>query len=204
VTVIQAGPCHVTRLRTKEKDGYCAIQMGFGDVKEKRLPRPVSGQFKKSGTRAARILREFRIEDSASYQLGQEIKVSIFEAGEFVDIAGTSKGKGFAGGMKRWGFHGGPSSHGSMIHRQPASSGSTDAARTLKGTRKPGRLGGKRSTVQGIEVVKVDALRNLLLVKGAVPGRSNSLVLVSQSVKRKKKKSPESQPARGAQAASKK
>jgi large subunit ribosomal protein L3 len=186
VTVIEAGPCTVVRKRTSEKDGYQALQLGFGAVREKLLTRPVKGHFKRQGVRFLRWLREVKMDNSDSYEVGQEIRADIFSAGEAVDVIGVSKGKGFQGGIKRHRFGGGPASHGSMTHRQPASSGSTDAARTLKGTRKPGHLGATRVTALNLKVVRVDAERNLILVRGAVPGPNQGLVTVRASVKARK------------------
>lgn len=183
VTVIEAGPCVVTGKRTQEKDGYQSLQLGLGAVKERRVTRPQAGYFKKQGVKASKYLREVKFDDIEAYALGQEIKADIFAEGEKVDVVGTSKGKGFQGGIKRHRFSGGPRSHGSMTHRQPASSGSTDAARTLKGTRKPGHMGAARVTAQGLTVVKVDVPRNLILVRGSVPGAVNSLVILKNSVK---------------------
>ena len=183
VTVIQAGPCVVAGKRTQERDGYFSIQLGLGAVNERRVTKPVAGWYKKQGVKPTRILREVAFDDAESFNIGQEIKVDIFQEGEKVDVVGTSKGKGFQGGIKRHGFGGGPRSHGSMTHRQPASSGSTDAARTIKGTRKPGHMGDARVTVQGLTVIRVDVPRNLILVRGAVPGAANSLVILKNSVK---------------------
>lgn len=206
VTVVSAGPCLVTDIRTREKDGYNAIQMGFGYINEKKISRlgdrsskkkrrknkiitmAFHGLFKKHNLKPLRFLREFRTDNTGDYQIGQEVKVTIFENGQMVDVTGKSKGKGFAGGMKRHRFSGGGASHGSMIHRQPASSGSTDAARTYKGTRKPGRMGFARVTALGLKIVRVDSEKNLLLIRGAVPGQPNGLVLVRESVKGKKSK----------------
>lgn len=183
VTVIQAGPCVVAGKRTQERDGYSTIQLGLGAVKDRRVTKPVAGWYKKQGVKPCRILREVAFDDAESFNIGQEIKVDIFQEGEKVDVVGTSKGKGFQGTMKRHNFGGGPRSHGSMTHRQPASSGSTDAARTIKGTRKPGHMGDVRVTTQGLVVVRVDVPRNLILVRGSVPGANNSLVLLKNSVK---------------------
>lgn len=193
VTVIEAGPCVVTAKRTTEHDGYQSLQIGMGDIKERtargkgrargRLNAPQAGYFKKQGVKPARHLREIRFDGSDGFSLGQEIKVDIFAEGEKVDVVGTSKGKGFQGGIKRHRFGGGPRSHGSMTHRQPASSGSTDAARTIKGTRKPGHMGHARVTAQGLVIVRVDLPRNLILVRGSVPGPINGLVIIKNSVK---------------------
>lgn len=193
VTVIEAGPCVVTGKRTIERDGYESLQIGMGEIKERdpkksgrargKMGKPLAGYFKKQGVTPARHLREVKFDDATEYALGAEITADIFTEGEIVDIVGTSKGKGFQGGIKRHRFGGGPRSHGSMTHRQPASSGSTDAARTLKGTRKPGHMGHARVTAQGLTVVRVDLPRNLILVKGSVPGPINGLVIVKNSVK---------------------
>lgn len=193
VTVIEAGPCVITGKRTAEKDGYTSLQLGLGDIEARdpkkkgrargKLTRPLAGYFKKQGVKPARTLRELKFDDAAGFNLGDEIKADIFAEGDKVDVVGTSKGKGFQGGIKRHRFGGGPRSHGSMTHRQPASSGSTDAARTIKGTRKPGHMGHARVTAQGLTVVRVDVPRNLILVKGSVPGPINGLVIVKNSVK---------------------
>lgn len=193
VTVIEAGPCVVTGKRTVETDGYASLQIGLGNIEERaankkgrargKLNRPLAGYFKKQGVTPARHLREVKFDDAEAYALGAEIKADIFAEGDKVDVVGTSKGKGFQGTMKRHRFSGGPRSHGSMTHRQPASSGSTDAARTLKGTRKPGHMGHARVTAQGLTVVRVDLPRNLILIKGSIPGPVNGLVIIKNSVK---------------------
>ena len=187
VTVISAGPCTVTRVRTAEKDGYQAVQMGFGDIKENKVKKPVSGYLKKHELKPMRLFREFRTDNAAEFEIGQEIKASIFEAGQFVDVVGTSIGKGYAGGIKRHHFNGGPKTHGSMSHRKPCSGGATDAARTIKGTKRPGHMGSERVTAQGLRVVRVDEERNLLIVKGSVPGAKKGLLLIKESVKVNKK-----------------
>ncbi|MFH0801476.1 MAG: 50S ribosomal protein L3 [bacterium] len=183
VTVLSLGPCVVVRTRTKEKDGYEAVQIGWLEIKPAKLRQSERKLLEKAGLRSVKYLREIRVDKSGIYSVGQELDVEIFKVGEKVDVVGTSKGKGFAGGMKRWNFHGGPASHGSMTHRQPASAGSTCAAKVIKGKKMPGRLGGVRRTVQGLEIVKVDRDKNLLVVRGNVPGSANSLVIVSESVK---------------------
>lgn len=188
VTLISAGPCTVTEIRTEDKDGYSAVQLGFGDAKEKHVNKPLAGFFKKNNLKLHRTLREFRAADTSAFAIGQEIKADVFEVGQLVDIIGTSKGKGFAGAMKRHGFSGGPRAHGSMIHRQPCSNGATDAARVYKGTKKPGHMGAARVTVQGLTVIRVDVEKNLLIVKGAVPGAKNGLLLVKESVMNTRKK----------------
>jgi len=186
VTVIEAGPCVVVQKKTVDTDGYNAIQIGFGQIKESRVNKPLKGHFK--GTRPTRYLRELRVDDPAEYEVGQEIKVDVFADGEHVDVTGTSKGKGFAGVIKRWGMRRGPMAHGSKYHRGPgALQSGTDPARVFPGRKLPGRHGGKRVTVKNLEVVKVDPERNLLLVKGAVPGVRGSLVIVKASENRKEK-----------------
>ena len=187
VTVISAGPCTVTRVRTAEKDGYQAVQMGFGDIKENKVKKPVGGYLKKHELKPMRLFREFRTDNAAEFEIGQEIKASIFEAGQFVDVVGTSIGKGYAGGIKRHHFNGGPKTHGSMSHRKPCSGGATDAARPIKGTKRPGHMGSERVTAQGLRVVRVDEERNLLIVKGSVPGAKKGLLLIKESVKVNKK-----------------
>jgi len=185
VTVIAAGPCTVVERRTKEKHGYDAVALGFEPVKRKRLTRAMGGHFKKQGVEPVRFIREFRtgIEDA---QPAATVTVAGFEPGDRVDVVGVSKGHGFSGGIKRHNFSGGGASHGSMIHRQPASNGDTNAGRTTKGSRRPGHFGVDRTTLQNLEVVRADEERNLLLVRGAVPGAKNSLVIVSKSVKSRK------------------
>jgi len=180
VTVVEAGPIVVTQVRSKEKEGYNAVQVGFGEVSPKRVNKPIAGQFAKAGVAPKRYLREFRVEEIGDLQVGQEIKVDIFQPGDKVSVTGVSKGKGFAGAVKRWHFHGGPMSHGSMVHRKPQSGGATDAARTFKGSRRPGRMGGETVTTRGLRIVRVDPEKNLLLVKGAVPGANGGLVMVSK------------------------
>ncbi|MCL5058855.1 MAG: 50S ribosomal protein L3 [Actinobacteria bacterium] len=183
VTVIEAGPCFVVQKKTVEKDGYGAIQVGFGEKREKLFNKPAKGHFNKAGVRPLRVLRELRLEDCDSYQIGQELKADLFNTGEKVDVVGTSKGKGFAGAIKRHGFHRGPMAHGSKYHRRPGSLGAKGPARVYKGRKLPGHLGAARITVQNLEVVKVDSDRNLLALKGAVPGPRGGLVMIKNSVK---------------------
>jgi large subunit ribosomal protein L3 len=185
VTVIEAGPCTVVERRTKEKHGYESVALGFASIKKTRLTRALAGHFKKQGVEPARFVREFRT-DIDGIELGQTVTVAEFAAGDRVDVVGISKGHGFAGGIKRHNFSGGGASHGSMIHRQPASNGDTNAGRTVKGSRRPGHYGVDRTTHQNLEVVRADTERNLLLVRGPVPGAKNSLVIVRKSVKSKK------------------
>jgi len=178
VTVVQAGPCIVTQIKTEEADGYTAVQVGFGDIKERKVNKPMAGHFQKGGVAPRRYLREFRVDTTEGLEVGQEIKVDVFKPGDEVAVTGISKGKGFAGVVKRYHFHGGPASHGSMTHRKPQSAGATDAARTFKGTKRPGHMGAERVTQSGLKVVRVDAEKNLLLIKGAVPGATGGLLTV--------------------------
>lgn len=183
VTVIEAGPCVVIQKKTPENDGYSAIQVGFGSMRESLANKPLRGHFQKAGVRPLRFLREFRVDNVESYEVGQEIKVDIFAPGEKVDVTGTSKGKGFAGGIKRHGFQRGPMKHGSKYHRRPGSLAAKGPARVFKGRRLPGHMGVERVTVQNLEVVRVDPERNLLVLRGAVPGPRRSLVMIRSAVK---------------------
>ena len=184
VTVLQAGPCVVTQVKTVENDGYSAVQVGFGDIREKLVNKPKKGHFAKAGVPAKRFLKEFRLEDAESYTLGQEIKADVFAAGDKVDATAKSKGKGFQGAIKRHGQSRGPMAHGSKYHRHAGSNGSaTTPGRVFKGKHMPGHMGAVRVTVQNLEVVSVDAEKNLILVKGAVPGPKKSLVMLKESVK---------------------
>ena len=184
VTVLQAGPCVVTQVKTVENDGYSAVQVGFGDIREKLVNKPKNGHFAKAGVTAKRFLKEFRLEDAESYTLGQEIKADVFAAGDKVDATAKSKGKGFQGAIKRHGQSRGPMAHGSKYHRHAGSNGSaTTPGRVFKGKHMPGHMGAVRVTVQNLEVVSVDAEKNLILVKGAVPGPKKSLVMLKESVK---------------------
>jgi len=179
VTVIQAGPCTVTQVKTKQTDGYFAIQVGYGEVKPKALNKPLLGHLSKSSAPALRHLNEYRIDNSGDYALGQEIKADIFSAGQIVDVIGTSIGRGFAGNQKRNNFGRGPMSHGSKNHRAPGSIGAgTTPGRVYPGKRMAGRLGGKRITIRKLTVVRVDAERNLILIKGAIPGKPGALISV--------------------------
>ncbi|SHE81427.1 LSU ribosomal protein L3P [Desulforamulus putei DSM 12395] len=185
VTVVEAGPCLVVQKKTPENDGYSAIQLGFGEKRENLINKPMKGHLAKAGVRPVRFLREIKVENLDEYQVGQEIKADIFAEGEKVDVVGTSKGRGFAGGIKRHNFHRGPMAHGSKYHRRPGSSAAKGPARTFKGRKLPGHYGVERVTVQNLEVVKVDAERNLLAIKGAVPGPRGGLLLIKNSVKAK-------------------
>ena len=187
VTVLQAGPCVVTQVKTVEKDGYDAIQVGFGDKKENLVNKPQKGHFAKAGVATKRFVREFRLEDVSGYSLAQEITADIFAEGDKVDATAKSKGKGYAGGIKRHGLKSGPSAHGSKYHRHAGSNGSaTTPGRVFKGKKMPGHMGCKKITIQNLEVVRVDAEKNLLLVKGAVPGPKKSLVTIKEAVKASK------------------
>jgi large subunit ribosomal protein L3 len=178
VTVLEAGPCHVTGIRTEERDGYDAVQLGFGAVKEKRLTKGELGHLKKAGAPPVRTLAEFR-DEAGELQVGDEVRVDVFEPGQMVKISGVSKGKGFQGTIKRHNFSRGPASHGSHNVRAPGSIGaSATPSRVFKGIKGPGRMGGQRVTQRGLEVVEVIADRNLLLVRGAVPGPKNGTVEV--------------------------
>jgi large subunit ribosomal protein L3 len=180
VTVIQAGPCQVTQVKTKETDGYSAIQVGFKEVKPKALNKPLLGHLAKSEAAPLRHLLEYRIDSTSSYELGQQIKADIFSAGQIVDVCGTSIGRGFAGYQKRHNFKRGPMSHGSKNHREPGSTGpGTTPGRIYPGKRMAGRLGGTRTTIKKLTVVRVDAERDLLLIRGAVPGKPGALVSIT-------------------------
>jgi len=182
VSVIQAGPCYVTQTKAIEKDKYCAAQIGFADVNERRVNQPLMGHFKRAKMSPKRYLREIRLPNLDGVEVGQEIKADIFQPGDEVRVTGVSKGKGFAGVVKRYHFHGGDASHGVMVHRKPQSGGATDAARTFKGSRRPGRMGRERVTTRGLKIVRADAERNLLLVKGSVPGANGGLLMISKQV----------------------
>jgi large subunit ribosomal protein L3 len=181
VTVIEAGPCTVVERRTKDKHGYEAVALAFGDIKKSRVSRALAGHYKKNGAEPRKFVREFR-DDIEGIEAGQTITVAEFAPGDRVDVVGVSKGHGFSGGIKRHNFSGGGASHGSMIHRQPGSNGDTNAGRTVKGSRRPGHFGVDRTTHQNLEVIKADAERNLLLVRGPIPGAKNSLIVVRKSV----------------------
>jgi large subunit ribosomal protein L3 len=192
VTVLEAGPCRVLGLRTQEKDGYAAAQIAFEPVAEARVTKPIHGAFKKAGLDPHRHVVEIRGYDGL--EQGQELKAEIFAAGEIVDVTSASKGKGFQGLVKRHQFSRGPESHGSMNVRQPGAIGATDAARVFKGVRMSGQMGNERVTGRAYKVVRVDAERNLLLIKGGVPGPRGALVLVRQSTKQVKVKGPAGKP----------
>ena len=190
VTVVSAGPCYVMEIKKEQTHGYNALKIGYGEVKEnsKHAKKPVLGQFKKAKLKPLRYLREIRIKDFAvldKYNVGQEMKVDIFKVGEFVDVTSNSKGKGFQGGVKRWGWHIGPKSHGSRSHRAIGSIGASSyPSRVLKGLHMPGHMGSGSVTVQNLEVVDIDIEKNLILVKGGIPGAVNSLLVMKSSKKK--------------------
>ncbi len=184
VTVLQAGPCVVTQVKTEENDGYAAVQVGFMDKRETLVNMPDRGKFDKADIPYKRFIREFRFENAADYNVKDEIKADIFEAGDKIDVSAISKGKGFQGAIKRFGQHRGPMKHGSKYHRHAGSNGSaSDPSRVFKGKHMPGQMGAKRVTIQNLEIVRVDADDNLILVKGAVPGPKKALVVVREAVK---------------------
>ena len=188
VTVVEAGPCKVTQVKTVETDGYEAVQVGFGELSEQRakklLNKPELGHFTKAGVSPARYLREFRFEDISSYKVGDEIKCDVFAEGDKIDAIGISKGHGYTGVIQRWNQHTGPMSHGSKYHRGVGSlSANSDPSRVFKNKKMAGQYGGERVTIQNLEIVKVDAERNLIMIKGAIPGANGSLVMVRDAVK---------------------
>ena len=184
VTVLQAGPCVVTQVKTVENDGYAAIQVGFGEIREKLVNKPMKGHFAKAGVAPKRFVREFRLEDAESYVVGQEIKADMFAVGDKIDATAKSKGKGYQGAIKRHGQSRGPMTHGSKYHRHAGSNGSaTTPGRVFKGKKMPGHMGAVKVTVQNLEVVRVDAEQNLILVKGAVPGPKKSLVMIKNTTR---------------------
>lgn len=184
VTVIEAGPCVVVQKKTTENDGYEAIQVGFSDVKENRSNKPAKGHFAKANATVKRFIKEFRLEDLSAYEVGAEIKADVFAAGEKVDVSGVSKGKGFQGTIRRWNAHRGPMSHGSKFHRAVGSMGaSSDPSRTFKNKRMPGHMGHVNTTVINLEVAKVIPEKNLILIKGGVPGPNKGFVVIKDSFK---------------------
>jgi len=187
VTVVQAGPCSVVQKKTKEHDGYDAVQLGFAEMREKLANKPTLGHFAKAGVKVTRYLRELKLDDAASYEPGQVITADVFQDGDHVDVTGTSKGKGFQGVIVRWNQSRGRMSHGSHYHRRVGSmSGCSSPSRVFKTKNLPGQTGGEKVTVQNLEVVRVDAERNLLLIKGAVPGPKNGMLVVKSTVKKHK------------------
>jgi large subunit ribosomal protein L3 len=185
VTVLEAGPCNVVYIRTKEKENYSAVQLSFGDIRIKLVTKPMQGHYEKSGTTPKRHLREFKLDDAESYEVGQEIKADIFEVGDKVDVSGISKGKGFQGTIKRWHQSRGPMAHGSKYHRAVGSMGaSSDPSRVFKGKHMPGRMGNAKITIQNLTVVGVDVEKNVILVKGGVPGSNGTVVTIVDAVKK--------------------
>lgn len=183
VTVVQAGPCVVIQKKVEERDGYNALQVGFEDVPEHRVNKPLKGHFERAGVKPKKHVKEF-MDFPEDLNEGDEITVDIFEEGELVDVTGISKGKGFAGTIKRWNFSRGPMSHGSRFHRAPGSIGAVDASRVFKGQKLPGRMGHDRVTIQNLEVVRVDSEKNLLLIKGSVPGPNKGILTIREAVKK--------------------
>jgi large subunit ribosomal protein L3 len=186
VTVVQAGPCVVVNKRTVEQNGYSAVQLGFDKIlKEKKVNSPSKGYFQKQGVEAHKVLKEFRVAADTAYEVGQEVNATLFAEGDVVDVQGTSIGKGFQGVVKRFGFSGGPKTHGSHFHREPGSIGMCEfPGETEKGRKMPGRMGGKTVTVQKLSVVKIIPETNLILVKGAIPGHDNGIVFIKEAVKK--------------------
>lgn len=186
VTVVEAGPCIVIQNKTNETDGYEAIQVGFGDIKEKKVTKPMKGHFDKAGVAPVKFVREFRLTAPSEYKVGDKIAADIFAAGELIDAVGISRGKGFAGTIKRHNFARGPMKHGSKSHREAGSMGpmhSGPGGRVIKGKKLPGRMGGVSATVQRLTIAKVDVDRNLILVKGSIPGAAGTLVTLKETVK---------------------
>lgn len=184
VTVIEAGPCVVAQVKTCETDGYDAIQLGYGDVKENKVNKPVKGHYAKASLTPKKHLREFRVDEIESYKVGDEVKADTFAVGDKIDVQGTSKGKGFQGVIKRHGQHRGPMGHGSMYHRRPGSMGSTSTpGRVFKGKKLPGHMGVQTITIQNLDVVRVDMDKNVILVKGSVPGVKGAILKIKASVK---------------------
>lgn len=184
VTVVEAGPCVVLQKKTKENDGYESIKVAFGDIRENLVTKPKKGEFAKAGVAVKRHIKEFRLEDISSYEVGAEIKADIFAAGDKIDVCGVSKGKGFQGVIKRWNFHRGPMSHGSKFHRAVGSMGaSSDPSRTFKNKRMPGHMGNVNTTVLNLEVVRVIPEKNVILIKGGIPGPNKGLVVIRDAIK---------------------
>ncbi len=184
VTVLEAGPCVVVQKKTVENDGYDAIKIGFGEAKLKRVSKPVKGQFEKANIEVKKVLKEFRLTNASEYEIGSEIKADIFSLGDKIDVSGISKGKGYQGPIKRHGQSRGPMAHGSKYHRGVGSLGAaTTPGRVMKGKKMAGHMGAEKVTIQNLEVVRVDAEKNLMLVKGSVPGAKGSVVFIKNSVK---------------------
>ena len=185
VTVVEAGPCPVIQKKTMERDGYEAVCVGFSDIREKLVNKPKKGQFDKAGVEPKRFIREFKFDNTSDYEIGQEIKADIFEEGDFIDVSGLTRGRGFTGVIQRWNQHRGPMTHGSKYHRGVGSmGGASDPSRVFKGKHLPGHYGNEKVTIQNLQVVRVDTERNMLLVKGAVPGKKGGLLVVREAVKK--------------------
>ncbi len=184
VSVILVEPNFVAQIKTVDKEGYAAVQIGYGFIKDKSINNPMKGHFNKAGIEFKRYLKEFRLDDCSIYKVGSKIGVDIFSAGEIVDVIGVSKGKGFQGTIKRWNGHRGPMSHGSKFHRSVGSMGaSSDPSRTFKNKKMPGRMGGRKCTIQNLEIIEVIAEKNIILIKGCIPGPNNSIVQIRDCVK---------------------
>ncbi len=184
VTVLQAGPCYVTQIKTIENDGYEAVQVGFKETREKLINKPTKGHLAKAGVGNLRFIKEFKFENSGEYEIGQEIKADIFAVGDKIDVTGKSKGKGFQGAIKRHGQSRGPMAHGSKYHRHAGSNGAcSDPSKVFKGKKMPGQMGAVKVTVQNLEIVRIDTEDNIILVKGAIPGPKKSTVVLKESVK---------------------
>ncbi|GAA0127303.1 MULTISPECIES: 50S ribosomal protein L3 [Clostridium] len=184
VTVVEAGPCVVIQKKTVETDGYEAVKVAFGDIREKLVNKPTKGQFEKAGVAVKRHIKEFRLEDMSNIEVGAEIKADTFAAGDKIDVSGISKGKGFQGVIKRWNFHRGPMSHGSKFHRAVGSMGaSSDPSRTFKNKKMPGHMGNVNTTVLNLEIVRVIPEKNIILIKGGIPGPNKGLVVIRDAVK---------------------
>ncbi len=181
VTVVEAGPCVVTQKKTTERDGYEAVQVGYGDIKQAKLNKPEQGHLAKHSLPPKRHLREVRMAGAAEMEVGAEINVDVFNAGDLVDVTGTSKGKGFAGVVKRYHWHGGDMTHGSMIHRKPQSAGATDAARIFKNTGRPGHMGHERVTIKRLRIVRTIPERNVILIRGAIPGPNGGMITIREA-----------------------
>ncbi len=184
VTVVSAGPCAIIQKKSVDNDGYSSVKVGYEDIREKLVTKPVKGQFDKAGVSPKRIIKEFKLDDVDSYEIGSEIKADVFVAGDKIDVSGVSKGKGFQGTIKRWNMHRGPMSHGSKSHRVVGSMGAaSDPSRTFKNKRMPGHMGARNTTVLNLEVVKVMPEKNLILIKGGIPGPKRGYVVIRDSVK---------------------
>lgn len=186
VTVVEAGPCVVVQKKTNDSDGYNAIQIGFAEAKEKKVTKPLKGHFARANVRPVQVVKELRLDSVDGFEIGQELKADVFADGELVDVVGTSRGKGFAGSIKRHGFNRGPTTHGSKYHRRVGSLApriSGGGGKVFKGRKMPGRMGGARVTVQGLRVIRVDTERNLILIRGAVPGANGATVTIKDSIK---------------------